>query len=146
MSALADAATDYLRLRRSLGHKLNAAGRLLPRYVAYLDGLDHDTVTIATALAWATDVNVGTDQQRACATDGDRARVRPAHERHRRPHRDPTAWSRLPPQPSPCAAPVHRRRDLGRDEPRRRVRQLAAARRHAGDAHRTARRDRHAGR
>jgi integrase len=58
MSALADAATDYVTLRRSLGHKLDAAGRLLPRYVAYLDGLGDDTVTVATAFAWATDVNV----------------------------------------------------------------------------------------
>ena len=58
MSALADAAVDYLALRRSLGHKLHAAGRLLPRYVAYLDGLGHDSVTVATAYAWATDLNV----------------------------------------------------------------------------------------
>ena len=69
MSALADAATDYLALRRSLGHKLHAAGRLLPRYVAYVDGLDHDTVTVATALAWATDLNVAPSSNEPVQTE-----------------------------------------------------------------------------
>ena len=55
MTALGETAADYLALRRSLGHKLDDAGRLLPRYVAYLDGLGHRTVTVATALAWATE-------------------------------------------------------------------------------------------
>ena len=33
MSALAQHLDEYLRLRRSLGHKLADAGRLLPRFV-----------------------------------------------------------------------------------------------------------------
>ena len=43
MSALEQALTDYLRLRRSLGHELAEAGWLLPGFVAYLDahGLAH---------------------------------------------------------------------------------------------------------
>jgi integrase/recombinase XerD len=53
MSALAQAADDYLRLRRALGHKLDDAGRLLPRFVAYLDSIGASTVTIQAALAWA---------------------------------------------------------------------------------------------
>lgn len=53
MSALSEAADDYLRLRRSLGHDLAEAHRLLPRFVAYLDGIDAPTVTIDAALAWA---------------------------------------------------------------------------------------------
>jgi integrase len=47
------AADDYLRLRRSLGHELAEAHRLLPRFVAYLEAVGAQTVTIATALAWA---------------------------------------------------------------------------------------------
>lgn len=52
MSALAEAAEDYLRLRRSLGHDLAEAHRLLPRFVAYLDAIGATTITIEAALAW----------------------------------------------------------------------------------------------
>ena len=54
MSALADNAAEYLRLRRLLGHDLAEAHRLLPRFVAYLDSIGAATVTIDAALAWAT--------------------------------------------------------------------------------------------
>ena len=55
MSALGDAADEYLRLRRLLGHNLDDAHRLLPRFVAYLDSIGETTITINTAIAWATD-------------------------------------------------------------------------------------------
>jgi integrase/recombinase XerD len=69
MSALADAATDYLKLRRSLGHTLIAAGTLLPRNIAYLGGIGHDTITDATAFAWATDVSVGNGTRKLNAVE-----------------------------------------------------------------------------
>jgi integrase len=53
MSALSEAAEDYLRLRRSLGHNLAAAHWLLPSFVAYLDDIGAPTVTVHAALAWA---------------------------------------------------------------------------------------------
>jgi integrase len=53
MSVLTQAAEEYLRLRRSLGHELAEAHRLLPRFVAYLDSIGATTVTIDAALAWA---------------------------------------------------------------------------------------------
>jgi integrase len=53
MSALAQAAQEYLRLRRSLGHDLAEHHRLLPRFVAYLETVGAATVTIDAALAWA---------------------------------------------------------------------------------------------
>lgn len=53
MSALAEAAREYLQLRRSLGHELAEAHWLLPRFVAYLDAIGAPTVTIDAALAWA---------------------------------------------------------------------------------------------
>lgn len=53
MSALAEAADSYLRLRRALGHDLAEAHRLLPRFVAYLEANGATTVTIAAALEWA---------------------------------------------------------------------------------------------
>lgn len=53
MTALADNADDYLRLRRALGHKLDDAHRLLPRFVGYLDAIRAETVTVEAALEWA---------------------------------------------------------------------------------------------
>jgi integrase len=53
MSALSETAENYLALRRSLGHDLAEAHRLLPRFVEYLDGIGAPTVTIEAALAWA---------------------------------------------------------------------------------------------
>ncbi len=53
MSDLSGQARDYLRLRRALGHKLDDAHRLLPRFVAYLDTIGAETVTVEAALAWA---------------------------------------------------------------------------------------------
>lgn len=61
MSALSEAAAQYLRLRRSLGHDLADAHRLLPRFVAYLDQIGAPTVTTATAMAWAQQPQVDPD-------------------------------------------------------------------------------------
>jgi integrase/recombinase XerD len=52
MSDLAERAEEYLRLRRALGHELDDAVRLLPRFVAYLDSLDVSTITTEVALSW----------------------------------------------------------------------------------------------
>jgi integrase/recombinase XerD len=53
MSALADAARDYLQLRNSLGHDLAEYHRELPRLVAFLEAGGLPAVTVAAALAWA---------------------------------------------------------------------------------------------
>jgi integrase len=55
VTGLDAALTDYLRLRRSLGHKLNAEGRHLARLVSYLDDIGEDTVTVATTLPFVID-------------------------------------------------------------------------------------------
>jgi integrase len=52
--ALRKALSDYLTLRRALGFKLVATGRLLEQYVGYLEQCGVDTVTIEHALAWST--------------------------------------------------------------------------------------------
>ena len=51
-AALGQAADEYLALRRSLGHQLADAARLLPRFVAYLDETGAETVIIEAPLAW----------------------------------------------------------------------------------------------
>jgi len=61
VSALSDAAEDYLRLRRSLGHRLAEAHRLLPRFVGYLDDIGAGTVTVEAAIAWAQAPEVDPD-------------------------------------------------------------------------------------
>jgi integrase/recombinase XerD len=53
MTTLAKHLDEYLQLRRTLGHKLADAHRLLPRFVVYLDEQGAEFVTIETALAWS---------------------------------------------------------------------------------------------
>jgi integrase len=52
MSAMQDALRDYLELRHNLGYKLADAGRLLPRFVVWLDETEQSHVTIENSLAW----------------------------------------------------------------------------------------------
>lgn len=59
MNALQQALADYLRLRRSLGHDLAEAARLLPGFVAYLEAHGRRTVTIEAALGWAQQSSTG---------------------------------------------------------------------------------------
>lgn len=53
MTAWAGQVEDYLCLRRVLGHELAEAARLLPRFVAYLDEIGAEVITVEAALAWA---------------------------------------------------------------------------------------------
>lgn len=53
MSQLAQHLDDYLKLRRTLGHKLADSHRVLPWFVSYLEDRNLEFVTIDTALAWS---------------------------------------------------------------------------------------------
>ena len=53
MTVLEQHLDEYLQLRRTLGHKLADAHRLLPRYVTYLDEHGVEFVTIEAALGWS---------------------------------------------------------------------------------------------
>jgi integrase len=53
MMLLRQIATDYLAMRRSLGYRMTAAGRLLHSYLDELEASGAVTVTVANALAWA---------------------------------------------------------------------------------------------
>lgn len=53
MSALSGHVEDYLRLRRALGYKLEGAGHLLPKLVAYLEAAGSPTLTSELAISWA---------------------------------------------------------------------------------------------
>jgi integrase len=52
MSALATALEEYLALRRSLGYKLERAGMVLADFVAHLDAVGAEHVTVEVALEW----------------------------------------------------------------------------------------------
>lgn len=52
MSVFSEALTDYLGLRRSLGHKLAESERQLTKFVTYLDSVRAETVTMETVLAF----------------------------------------------------------------------------------------------
>ena len=54
MSPLRSALADYLAVRRALGYKLAGAERLLGQFIAYLEKLGEETITVERALAWAT--------------------------------------------------------------------------------------------
>ena len=53
MTVLEQHLDEYLQLRRTLGHKLAEAHRVLPWFVSYLDERDVAFVTIEAALAWS---------------------------------------------------------------------------------------------
>jgi integrase/recombinase XerD len=53
MSQLSLALEDYLRLRRSLGYKLQRAGQLLANFVTYSEASGADHVRVDLALSWA---------------------------------------------------------------------------------------------
>ncbi len=53
MSTFRLALDDYLSLRRSLGHELSDAARLLPRFVNYLEATAAEFVTVNAALCWS---------------------------------------------------------------------------------------------
>src|ERR1035438_8580383 len=52
--ALRDSLEEYLALRRALGFRLKAAGRLLDQFVSWLEDRGTSTITTADALEWAT--------------------------------------------------------------------------------------------
>jgi integrase/recombinase XerD len=55
MSALGQAVADYLALRRALGYKLTEHGRVLPKFVEFLERRHARLITTDLALEWATE-------------------------------------------------------------------------------------------
>lgn len=72
MSSLREDLQEYLRLRRSLGYKMQDAGRLLPRFVAFLEERRADHITTQGALQWAqqTDAQPAEWARRLCFVRG----------------------------------------------------------------------------
>ena len=54
MSGFDGTVIDYLTIRRALGHNLDDAARLLPRFVDWMDSGGHQVVTVALALEWSS--------------------------------------------------------------------------------------------
>lgn len=53
MTPLRQALADYLRLRRSLGYRLQRSEKLLLQYIDHLEAIGDRTITIENALTWA---------------------------------------------------------------------------------------------
>ena len=53
MTALAERAEDYLRLRRALGAKLTGTAALLASFTSYLDAHAQSRITVDATVAWA---------------------------------------------------------------------------------------------
>ncbi len=64
MSALRMGLADYLALRRSLGYKLRAPGKLLAGFLDSLEACGAQTITTELALAWANNTPRGGESQR----------------------------------------------------------------------------------
>jgi integrase len=58
MNSLHSALKDYLALRRGLGYKMRDAGRLLPRFVSFLEVRQEPHITAQSALQWAQQAEV----------------------------------------------------------------------------------------
>ncbi len=54
MSAVRQSVDDYLQVRRALGYKLTIHGRVLPRFVEFLEQRDAPAITTSLALEFAT--------------------------------------------------------------------------------------------
>ena len=53
MSELRDSLDEYLKLRRSLGYKLERAGKVLADFVDFLDDTSATHISVGLAMAWA---------------------------------------------------------------------------------------------
>jgi integrase len=54
MTPLRNALADYLGVRRALGYKLRRPEKLLDQFLAHLEELGEERVTVSAALTWAT--------------------------------------------------------------------------------------------
>jgi integrase/recombinase XerD len=58
MNTLHSSLQDYLALRRGLGFKMHDAGRILPRFVSFLQARQEPHITAQSALEWAQQADV----------------------------------------------------------------------------------------
>src|SRR5260370_13804717 len=54
MTALRGALSGYLALRRALGSRLERAEKLLGQFAGFLEAQDDGTITVASAVTWAS--------------------------------------------------------------------------------------------
>lgn len=101
-TTLAAAADEYLSLRRALGYKLDAHGRLLPQFVEFADLRRASTITTVVAVAWASEPAGGSVNwwhQRLMVVRGFARYLHASDPRHEVPPADllPAAYRRAVP-------------------------------------------------
>jgi hypothetical protein len=72
---------EYLRIRRSLGYKLERDGKLLAQFIAWLHEQHADTVTVEHAVAWVSLLRRRDRLAAVADVGGARFRRLPAHPR-----------------------------------------------------------------
>ena len=65
MNTLREALQEYLALRRSLGYKMYEAGRLLPRFISFLEERQAKHITARLALEWVQQAHTVRAAERA---------------------------------------------------------------------------------
>jgi integrase len=65
MNTLRDALQEYLRLRRGLGYKMQDAGRVLPRFVSFMEARGAEHITARLALEWVQQAKAVQPAERA---------------------------------------------------------------------------------
>ena len=143
MSAFGEGVNEYLALRRSLGYKLEAHGRLLPQFAEFLQLRDATVITTALALEWATEPAEGSVvwwHQRLAIAAGFARYLQASDPRHEVPAADllPAKFRRAIPY-------LYRGGDRGADAGSSQ-KSIGAQGRDLRDADRAAVRDRHADR
>lgn len=91
MSALDQAVSDYLELRRGLGFRLEMHGRVLPQFAAFLEQREARLITTALALEFATQPASGSVvwwHQRLAIVSGFARYLQGADPRHEIPSSD----------------------------------------------------------
>ena len=116
MSTMQQAADDYLALRRSLGYRLEAPGRLVGDFARYLDDLGLTHVTVDAALSWATSPGGSPYWHwfRLSAVRGFAGYLHAFDDRHQVPPADLLARRYQRPRPVPVHWRRHRRVDESR--------------------------------
>lgn len=111
MTTLRSSLSDYLRVRRALGYKLERAEKLLSQYLDYLDQHREQFITVDNALAWATLPADGTAHWwsfRLSAVRGFAGYLHAFNSNHEVPRAD------LLPHPVPRATPyLYSQADIG---------------------------------
>ncbi len=110
LQELHELVADYLRVRRSLGYKLDNAEHILRRYLAYLHEHDSQGVSVEHAVEFATAPPAGTPRTQALRLSAIRCFARWAHCQD--PDIEVPPARLLPARPTPVAPYIYTAKEI----------------------------------